>query len=66
MDNPTSCGIPDYDPQCHWGINQQTSWGAVILTVDGKTLRLDALAETESSGGPHRGGREEIRPAPSL
>ncbi len=47
-------------------INQQTSWGAVIFTVAGKTLRLDALPETEPSGGPHRGGREEIRPAPSL
>jgi len=26
-------------------INQETSWGAVVFAVDGKTLRLDALAE---------------------
>jgi uncharacterized protein (DUF1684 family) len=25
--------------------NEETSWGAVVFTVDGKTLRLDALAE---------------------
>jgi uncharacterized protein (DUF1684 family) len=26
-------------------INDETSWGAVVFTVDGETLRLDALAE---------------------